>query len=81
MSLEIIIAIVGGVALPVILTWNRQIQSKMTSQEKDFNNFRVKVAETYIDKKEVHSLEDKILTRFNSLEAKIDNLIKINGRS
>ena len=51
-SFELIFAIIGGVAIPIVLGWSSRLQSRITAAKEDLSEFKIKAAETYITKAE-----------------------------
>lgn len=86
MSIDLILTIAAGIIVPLMVWWNKNstdriktLETGLSREKRDFNDFRVKVAETYTTKSEIHDLENKILSRLDHLEKKLDRVLRING--
>ena len=74
MTLEIWIGLAVGV-ISIVLTWTGKLHSRINASERDLSEFKIKAAETYITKADLHSFEKNIYNRLETLEAKIDSLL------
>ena len=80
MTIELFVALVAGVCIPVFLAWTGRLQSRISSTEKDLSKFMVDAAKTYITKADLNNFESIIEKRFDRLETKIDNFLRANHK-
>lgn len=81
MSIELVIAIIAGICVPVVVGWTGRLQSRLSDVEKELNDFKVKTAEHYVPKEDLREFDKKLGERLGRIEEKLDNLIKINGKT
>ncbi len=75
MTLELWIGLAVGV-ISIVLTWTGKLHSRINASERDISEFKIKAAETYVTKTDLHTFEQNIYKRLETLEAKIDSLLE-----
>ena len=75
MTLEIWIGLAVGI-ISIVLTWTGKLHSRINATEKDLSRFQIKAAEKYVTKLDLHTFEQNIYKRLETLEAKIDSLLE-----
>ncbi len=75
MTLELWIGLAIGI-VTIVLTWTGKLQARIGAAKEDLSKFMTKAAETYVTKTDLHTFEQNIYKRLETLEAKIDSLLE-----
>ena len=76
MDLEIWIGGAAAILIPSIMAWTGKLQSRISAAREDLSEFKIKAAETYVTKTDLHTFEQNIYKRLETLEAKLDSLLE-----